>query len=357
MKNQILELSKKFISIKSNADNPKALNSILELALSELKDFTIERFERNGVKSALIYNTKKRPKNFKILLNGHLDVIPGKDFQYKPKVIGDKLYGVGSMDMKGNAACLIAVFKDVAKVVNYPIALQLVTDEEIGGFDGTKYQVEKGVRADLVLAGEPTNFDIVHQAKGILWIKIQTKGKTAHGAYPWRGENAVWKMQEFLNKLQKEFPVPKEQSWITTVNLSQIKTQNEVFNKIPDECTVGLDVRYIAEDKHSVLKKIKKLVPQGTKIEIIAKEPAMFTERQDVYLQKLSIISEEVLGKKVVFRGAQGSSDARHFERVNSSCVEFGPIGQGIGSDKEWVSISSLEKYYKIIKTFLLSIS
>ena len=65
----IIPLSKKFISIKSTADNTKTLEKILELALSYLTGYTIERFERNGVKSALIYNKKRRPKKFKIILN------------------------------------------------------------------------------------------------------------------------------------------------------------------------------------------------------------------------------------------------------------------------------------------------
>ena len=108
------------------------------------------------------------------------------------------------MDMKANVACLMTVFKDVADKVNYPLGLQLVTDEEIGGFHGTKYQIEKGVRAEFVVVGESTDLNIKNRAKGILWAKISAKGKTAHGAYPWRGENAIWKMNEFLNCLKRQ---------------------------------------------------------------------------------------------------------------------------------------------------------
>ncbi len=68
-------------------------------------DYTIERFERNGIKSALIYFGRTRPKEFKVLLNGHLDVVPGKKEAYTPKIKGNRLYGVGAMDMKANVAC------------------------------------------------------------------------------------------------------------------------------------------------------------------------------------------------------------------------------------------------------------
>src|SRR3989338_9584875 len=223
---KVLSLTKKFISIESVPGNPEELEKILGLALSNLKGYTIERFKQNGVNSALIYNSRKRSKKFKIILNGHLDVVPGKEYQYLPKIKGNRLYGVGSMDMKANAACLIMVFKEVADKTGYPLGLQLVTDEEVGGFDGTKHQISKGVRADFVIAGEPTNFDIVNEAKGVLRVNISTKGKTAHGAYPWRGENAIWKMNEFLNILKKKYPVPRREQWTTTVNLSGIETRN-----------------------------------------------------------------------------------------------------------------------------------
>lgn len=356
MLNKILPLAQKMIPIKSTSDNPVALEKVLDLALSRVKEYTIEKFENNGVKSALIYHSKNRPKKFKVILNGHLDVVPGKEFQYHPKIKRGRLYGVGSMDMKANAACLVLVFKEVAKMVNYPLGLQLVTDEEIGGFNGTKYQVDKGVRADFVIAGEPTNLNIVNKTKGILWLKISFKGKSAHGAYPWRGKNAIWGMNSFLNILQKKYPVPEQEQWITTINLSNIETNNKSFNKIPDDCTVWLDIRYVAEERDTIVKNIKMLLAKGFIMQTIIKEPAICLDENNQYIKKLQGVAEQITKKKPRLYGAQGSSDARHFVRVNCNGVEFGPVGGGIGSDREWVDIRSLEKYYLILRGFLLSL-
>ncbi len=353
---KIVALTKEFVSIKSNSGNANELEKILEIALSNLKGYKIERFENNGVKSALIYNSKKRPQKFKIILNGHLDVVPGKEYQYIPKIINGKLYGVGSMDMKASVACLIIAFEEVASRVNYPLALQLVTDEEIGGFNGTKYQVDRGVKADFVIAGESTNFNIVTKAKGILCVKIFSKGKTAHGAYPWRGKNAIWEMNKFLNLLGERYPVPNHQEWITTVNLSKIKTSNQSFNKIPDDCEIWLDIRYIPEETDTIVNNIKELLSQGFKLNIVSKEPALVVDENNNYLKILQEVDERIIKKKVLLYGAQGSSDARHFTRVGIDGIEFGPIGGNIGSDNEWVSIKSLEQYYQILKNFLLAI-
>ncbi len=356
MKSDIVALSERLIALKTDPDNRKELHKALLLIERELKGFTIERFDKDGCKSILVHNRKQRPKRFTVLLNGHLDVIPGKDFQYKPVVKGPRLYGVGSMDMKSNVACLVAAFKDVARVVKYPLGLQIVTDEEIGGFEGTLHQIKQGVKADFVIAGEATQFDIVNQAKGVLWLKVSCKGKTAHGAYPWRGCNAILEMNAALEELLQRFPIPQSQEWVSTVNVSRVETTNASFNKVPDDCSAMLDIRFVPKDAKRILQKVKAAFPKGFTFEVLAQEPALNVPESNHFLQALKACTEEVTGKEVSFYGAQGSSDARHFTRIGCAGVEFGPIGKGIGTDNEWVSIPSLKKYRAILNRFLLSL-
>lgn len=356
MKHSALPLTKKLIKLQSYPGNDKALEKCLDLVLAELQDFTIERFENNGVRSALVYAGPKRPKQFKVIFNAHLDVIPGKDFQYIPQVEGDRLLGVGALDMKANVVCMLTVFKELAKTLSYPIALQLTTDEEVGGFHGTKYQIEQGVRTEFAIAGETTQFNIVHKTKGILWAKVAAQGVAAHSAYPWDGKNAVWEIHEFLSKIKKRFPLPKKKEWVTTVNVSSISSSNKAFNKVPDDCEVCLDIRFVPEDEKTILETIKAMLPEGLRIEVLANEPSQFVKEHDSFVQALKASTEEVLGKSTQLCGAQGSSDVRHYKAVGGHGVEFGPIGDGIGSDNEWISIESLDNYMQILKSFLLSL-
>jgi succinyl-diaminopimelate desuccinylase len=362
MLNRILPLTKSLISLPSTRDNKKALNKVLDLALKEVKDFTIERFEKDGYPSALVYPQKTRPKKFKIILNAHLDVVSGRQEQYKPYEKDGKLFGRGAIDMKGAAAVEILVFKEIAKKVSYPLALQLVTDEEIGGFSGTKYQIEKGVRADFVIAGEPTDFGINNKAKGIIWLKIKTKGKAAHGAYPWKGKNALWLAKKILDKIEKQYPVPKKEAWQTTFNLAKIETPNQTLNKVPDEATIFFDIRYIPEEflkknfekgKEILIKKLKKIVGNLGKIEIILFEPPQFTDEKNFYLLKLKEEAKKVLKKNIKTIVKHGGSDIRHFNQVGCQGVTFGPIGGDLHGDNEWVDVKSLEKYFEILLGFL----
>jgi succinyl-diaminopimelate desuccinylase len=353
MPTSIQTLTEKLISFRSNPGDSADQSKILEFALSQLPDFTIEYFEHNGAKSALVYASQRRPKKFEIILNAHLDVIPGKDHQLVPKIKGTRLYGVGAMDMKAGAACMITIFREVAGALPYPLALQLTTDEEIGGFNGTKYQLEQGVSANFVIAGEPTNLEIVPQAKGILHVKITAKGESAHGAYPWRGNNAILQITRLVDKLEKEFPVPKQDTWATTVNVANIKTTNRSFNKVPDNCTLWLDIRFVPEDAQRITERLRQLLPQGCDIDIIAHEPSMNTSSHDMFVTELSSEAGRILGRPPKLRGANGTSDARHYQAMGCPGVEFGPIGDGIGSDEEWVDLTSLPQYVEILKSFL----
>jgi succinyl-diaminopimelate desuccinylase len=353
----VLQLARKLIAIRSDSGRAKDLDKALALALAPLAGFTIERFENNGVKSALVYQGRRRPARFKVILNGHLDVIPGKPAQYHPVVQGDQLFGAGAMDMKANLACAIHVFADMAARVPYALGLQLVTDEQTGGFDGTKHQIAQGVTADFVIATEPTNFGIVHKAKGILWLKISARGVTAHGAYPWRGDNAIWKMTAFLNALQCAYPIPREQVWQTTVNLSRIETGNRAVNKIPDDCSVMLDIRFVPEDASRILARIKRLMPPDFAVEVITHEPPLSVSPRNPFVRALQTSARKHAGVQAVLYGAQGSSDARHYTAVGCPGVEFGPVGGGIGTDSEWVSVNSLQTYAAILTDFLASIA
>ena len=352
-----LALTKELIRLKTIPEYPGDLKKALDLVSAELSGFTIERFEKDGVASILAYNTPKRPPKFKLLLNAHLDVIPGNDSQYEPTIEGDKLFGVGAMDMKANLVCAIEAFKTTAAQVNYPLALQIVTDEEIGGFKGTLHQVEQGVDAEFVLSTEPTNFDIVYQAKGVMWLRVTARGETAHGAYPWRGDNAVETITQVVKNVQSVIKNPNEQTWQSTCNIAGIDTPNTTFNKVPDSCTLRLDIRFVPGEGEQLLAAIKKELPENCVIDILANEPALDTKQDNPFVQSLVGVTKNVVGREVVLRGAQGSSDARHFQRVGTQGIEFGPVGEGIGSDDEWVSLASLEQFQTILEQYILGLN
>ena len=355
MKQQLLDLTKRLISIPSEKGNPKALSDVLDLVKSELPGIAFKEYEKNGIKSLLFYNTPTIPKRFTVILNAHVDVVPAKPVQYTPVVKGDKLYGRGACDMKSGAAAEILVFKELAKQVSYPLGLQIVTDEETGGFYGTKYQIEQGIRADFVIAGEQTDLMINNLAKGILLSRVTIKGKSGHAAYIWNGENAIANASKFLTVLYKTFPIPMGEAWVTTANVAKIETSNTAFNKIPDDCTITIDMRYIPEDADTVVDKLKSILPKDATLTILEKEPSQNTKAGDPYVVLLSKAIQNVTGNTKTI-AKHGASDIRHYDGVGCAGACFGPIAVGLHTDNEYGDIPSFVTYYEILKKFLLSI-
>lgn len=356
MDENILDLAKKLISIPSVTENVKELDKVLDLCTSELRDFKVNNYKKNKTKSLLFFNTNKLPSNFNVVLNAHIDVVAGKKNQFQPKVKNGKLYGRGAQDMKSATAAMILLFKNLAKSVKYPLGLQIVTDEETGGYNGTGYQVEQGIRTNFGIFGEPTDLGISNQAKGVLWLKVVTKGKSGHAAHHWKHKNPVLETKRIIDALEKEFPAPDGAAWITTVIPTMISTSNKTFNKIAEDCILSLDIRYTPDQKDNVLRRVKKHLPQSSQVKIVINEPPHFTADNNPYIKRLIKSGVLITGSVLPLIQDHGGSDARFFGTVNCPSITFGPIGSGLHSDDEWVEIKSLVEYYRILENFLRSI-
>lgn len=355
MYNELIARAKELIAIPSVTENRKELDKVLEKILEPIKDFPMEFFEENNVRSVLVRNMKKQTRDFTIVLNAHLDVVPAKYEQYQAYEKDGKLYGRGAYDMKTVALVMVYLFQELAKDLPFPIALQLVTDEEVGGFHGVKYQIAQGLRCDFAITGDTgSNLQLVNKAKGLYWFKLHAKGLRAHGGYPWRGENALWKLYEAVNLLHKTFPTPSEEAWVTTMNLAKIETTNNVYNNVPDQATAYIDMRVIPEDAATIAERVKSILPTDIAMEVYMHDAAEDTPRDNPYMQKLAQAIEIVTKEKPQFITANAPSDMRHFNAVKCAGVEFGLVGKNQHGDEEFLEMSSIEKYYDILRSFLL---
>lgn len=356
MEKEILDLAQKLIEIPSVSSDRKQCEKVLKLVNRKLKKFNKREFSKNGVKSLLFYTGKKAAGNHKILLNAHLDVVPANVEQLKPKVKGGKLYGRGAFDMKAAASVMILVFKQLARDLPYDIALQIVTDEEIGGQNGTKYQADKGILADFVITGENSDLQIDNQSKGILRIKLTANGTSSHSAYPWLGDNAIVKLNKVIDAVLKRYPIPRKEVWRTTANLTKISTTNNAGNKVPDYAEAEFDIRYIHKDTKSIREKLKKAVGRGVHIEFLRFDPPTFTDPHNEYVQKLMKSIKVITGRNAKTIAKHGSSDIRFYNARGIPSVALGPKGGNHHAEEEWVDIKSLYTYSEILKDFLLTL-
>jgi len=144
-------------------------------------------------------------------INSHYDVVPATDKwkrdPFKAVVRGNRIYGRGSEDMKGNIASVLFALKALKDLRIKPkinIQLSFTPDEEIGGRTGLGYLVGKGlVKADYAMSEGYSGNYISMGNKGVLWAEVEVIGKSAHGSMPYKGVNSFERMNMFANELEK----------------------------------------------------------------------------------------------------------------------------------------------------------
>jgi succinyl-diaminopimelate desuccinylase len=361
---QIIETAKRLITIPSTADNPAALQTAVkvleDMVATACPDITIEHFERNGKPSFLAYRGTARPDTFDIILNAHVDVVPAPAELFIPIEHDGRLYGRGALDMKGTASVLTSVFCDLVHDVPYALGLQIVSDEEIGGYDGVRIQIDDGVRAKFVIMGEYANHrhTIYNAARGLCWAEIAFKGKTAHGGHLWNGSNAVVKAGDFARAVLTCYPTPDKETWTTTASIANLSTPNETYNKVPDTAVLKIDFRFTEEDpvfrdRESLETFIASIDPQAELINLASFGPAVNVAELNPYVQGLSAALQQVTHEQTLFLKRPGSSDGRHFALVQNDIVEFGLYGQSSHSDQEYVELASFDEYRATMWAFL----
>jgi succinyl-diaminopimelate desuccinylase len=358
---QLIQKAKQLIAIPSTADNQPALHKAVDVIaniIGQYEGITVERFESNGVPSLLAYADTKRPDVFDVLLNGHVDVVPAKPEVFIPRLEDGKLYGRGVYDMK--MACLIMadVFCRIATSGPNKIGLQIVADEEVGGYNGAAYQLQQGVNANFVLAGEMTDLGICNETRGLCWVELEFTGYKAHGGYVWDGSNALTKASDFAQAVLKKFPVPHKKTWTTTANIASITTDNKAFNQVPDYATLQIDFRFtpenpIFENEESVSTFLKSIDPNATIVAFPIFEPAVAVAPNDPHLQHLMAAYKQATGDEPKLIKRYASSDARHFATYNTPCIEFGLAGKDLHADNEYVDIASIIPFQKTLERFL----
>jgi succinyl-diaminopimelate desuccinylase len=290
-----------------------------------------------------------------VILHGHLDVVPGHPEQFAPRVEGDRLIGRGAYDMKGGLAVMMCAVRAASEQRAVRVRFLCAPDEESEEVDqrSTDALVRGGYRADFAITGEPTDLHIGVQAKGVLAIRVLVAGTAAHGSTPWLGDNAVLKAIDTFRAIES-LPFSRQSSELfdrPSINLGRI-TGGDALNKVPDECTMDIDIRYLPEqDPGDILAQIRALGD----VEIartFVRVPADVS-RTHPYVRALSDAVRRSVRGEVMSVGRDGASDAVSFLEAGVPAVEFGPEGAGHHGPDEWVSIGSLERYRLALDEFV----
>ena len=142
-----------------------------------------------------------------LVLSGHTDTVPydkgrWKSDPFKLEEREQKLYGLGSCDMKGFFAIVIDTIQQMQlSNLKQPLIILATADEE-SSMSGARALVERGsLKARYALIGEPTSLTPIYAHKGIMMERIQVTGQSGHSSNPSLGNNALDAMHYVMSEL------------------------------------------------------------------------------------------------------------------------------------------------------------
>src|SRR3954471_24241353 len=212
-----------------------------------------------------------------VILHGHVNVVPGFEEQFAPRIEGDKLIGRGAYDMKGGLAAIMCALRDLRDLRGARVRFVCAPDEESEDFDqhATDDLVARGLTGDFAITGEPTNLHVGVQAKGVLMVRLRITGRAAHGSTPWLGEQPILKGSVSFRRLET-IPVAAESSEMfdrPSINLGRLNAGDAV-NKVPDEAIMAVDIRFLPGQEPGAILAAIRSMPDVEVVRTFIRPPA-----------------------------------------------------------------------------------
>ncbi|HEC06488.1 MAG TPA: acetylornithine deacetylase [Thiolapillus brandeum] len=190
-----------------------------------------------------------------LVLAGHTDTVPFDSSRWSTDPFelterDNRLYGLGSTDMKGFFALVLEAIRDLdTGKLRQPLVILATADEE-SSMSGARAladaQKQLGRHA---LIGEPTGLKPIRLHKGIAMECIRITGRSGHSSNPSLGNNALDGMSlvlaeilQWRNELATRFSNPLFEVATPTVNLGHIHGGDNP-NRICGQCELHIDIR------------------------------------------------------------------------------------------------------------------
>lgn len=371
----VVELTKTLIERPSITPLDQGIQDLIAERLQGI-GFEIHHLPKNRVKNLWATIGKEGPC---FVFAGHTDVVPtGPRDQwhtppFTPTCVGNKLYGRGAQDMKGNLSAMLTATQAYLEAHGPPkhgkIAFLLTSAEEGDEFmDGTPYVMEtlaaKEQLFDACIVGEPSSHERVGDTlrvgrRGSLSATIKILGKQGHVAYHHLATNATHMSFAFLQALTTTQwdngppPFPP-----TSLQCTHLSAGTGAKNVIPGILEIGLNFRYSPASTEVFLReKVSALLHLHALDHEITWHPSgqPFITPEGKLTQITSQAIEKITGQIPARSTSGGTSDARFIAPYGIEVIELGCCNDTLHQINEAVDITELEELVKIYTEILLN--
>jgi acetylornithine deacetylase len=304
----------------------------------------------------------RNPEAPRLCLNGHLDVVASGNEKWSRdpwsgEVADGRLYGRGSVDMKGAVAAALHALAAVAAAggTDGDVVLQAVASEEDGGL-GTFAALHDDSRFAACLIPEPTAFAVACAQAGALTFRGEVPGVSAHAAVRLEGVSAIDRyvavhvaLSEFERELNADVTHPLMGALELPYAVSVGRIDGGVWSSsVPDrlvfEGRVGVPV---GEEPAAMRERFERVARAACPEVVISWSGGRFapgeTAVDHAFTQLLLSAAADELGRPVEPIGVPYGADMRLFCERGVPCVMFGTPGlERAHAVDEYVEIDDL---------------
>lgn len=281
-----------------------------------------------------------------VALVGHLDTVKCAANQ-RLEITAERVYGCGASDMKAGVAVMIALldrWRDLHGV--RPVWIFYDKEEGPAAENGLEPVLQSKLlpSLDFAFVLEPTDRALQLGCMGVMHARVRVRGRRAHSARPWQGENALYRALPLLSRL-----AGMERREVRFGDLVfyevMVATQAQTFNSknvVPDVVEINVNVRFApGRTPAEAERELRALVAADGEVEIIDQAPAGDVCSDHPLLTRLQQNAPMPVEPK------QAWTDVARFTTRAIPAVNFGPgeTAQAHQAD-EWCSIGSLEMNY-----------
>ena len=271
-----------FIDICAIPSMDSQIGPVGERVGAEMKKLGFDevRFDKMGNILGKIGNGAKT-----IVYDSHIDTVGIGDpasWEWDPfqgKIENGILFARGACDEKGSTPGMIyglAIAHQLGLLDGWTAYYFGNMEEWCDGIAPNSFvEADPKIRPDFAVIGEPTKMQVYRGHKGRVELKITAKGKSAHAASNFLGDNAIYKLLPIIagiRDLDAKLPT-HDFLGKAVVTVSDMKVSTVSLNAVPDEATIFIDRRVtFGETKESAIAAIDALIPNDQRDKIKLEE-------------------------------------------------------------------------------------
>ncbi len=347
----LLALTAALVDIPSVSHHERAIVDLLDEELRSLPHLGVDRIGDNLVARTRLGHDRR------IVLGGHTDTVPA-DGNDAARLDGDRLYGVGSSDMKGGVAVLLELARTATEPV-VDVTYVLYAREEVAVEHNGLREIAAAdaslLEGDVALLGEPTRGAIEAGCQGTLRLEITLAGTRAHTARPWMGRNAIHRLGPLLDVVANhEARRPEVDGCAFHEALQAVHVEGGVAgNVVPDRAVVRLNHRFAPdrsadEAEAHVRELLAPVLDDDDTVELVDASAGARPGLDDPLLRALI----ERNGLEV--RAKLGWTDVAFFAERGVPASNFGPGDATLAHTRdEYVEREWLERTYAALEDLL----